>query len=153
VKIPAFALVAALFTLSGCSTTQEILLAKSNSTRVIQTIARSPGDSVAEDMNKNIEDAFTAQGIEVKAALPPETRKAPDVDAIFIYSDQWRWDLVMYLRALTINIFDAESGDLLISGSWHDSTLHGFRDPREVSHNLVADMISKLKAATNKQKQ
>ena len=32
--------------LSGCSTTQEILLAKSNPARLIQTVARSPGDSV-----------------------------------------------------------------------------------------------------------
>ncbi len=149
-KVSAFALVPVFLILSGCSTTQEILLAKSSPTKPIQTIARSPGDSDAADMNKNVEDAFTAQGIEVKSVLAAETRKSADVDAVFIYSDQWRWDIVMYLRALTINIFDAESGDLLISGRWHDSTLHGFRDPREVSHNLVADMIAKLKAATDK---
>ncbi len=149
-KASAFALICVLVILSGCSTTQEILLAKNNPTKMVQTIARSPGDSDAADMNKNVDDAFAAQGIEVKSVLPPETRKSPDVDAIYVYSDQWRWDLVMYLRALSINIFDAESGDLLITGKWHDSTLHGFRDAREVSHNLVADMIAKLRAATNK---
>ena len=149
-KFSVLAIVYALLILSGCSTTQEIMLAKSSPTKVIQTIARAHGDSEAADMNKNVEDAFSAQGITVKPVLPAETRKSADVDAVFIYSDQWRWDLAMYLRALTINIFDAESGDLLISGQWHDSTLHGFRDSREVSHNLVADMLAKLKAATIK---
>ena len=150
-KVSAFALIFTLLILSGCSTTQEVMLAKSNPTKVIQTIARSPGDSDAADMNKNVDDAFAAQGIAVKSVLPPETRKSPDVDAIFVYSDKWQWDLVMYLRALSINIFDAESGDLLISGNWNDSTLHGFRDSREVSRNLVADMIAKLRAATKKE--
>ena len=149
-KALAFSLISTLLILSGCSTTQDILLAKSSPTKAVQTIARSPGDSDAADMNKNVDDAFAAQGIEVRAVLPPQMRKSADVDAIYVYSDQWRWDLVMYLRALSINIFDAESGDLLVTGNWHDSTLHGFRDAREVSHNLVADMIAKLRAATNK---
>ena len=149
-KASAFALICTLFLLSGCSTTQAILLAKSNPIKMVHTVACSPGDSDVADMNKNVDDAFAAQGIQIKAVLPPETRKSPDVDAIYVYSDQWRWDLVMYLRALSINIFDAESGDLLVTGNWHDSTLHGFRDAREVSHNLVADMIAKLRAATNK---
>ena len=47
----AFALVCALLILSGCSTTQDILLAKSSPTKMVQTIARSPGDSDAADMN------------------------------------------------------------------------------------------------------
>ncbi len=149
-KASTCALISTLLILSGCSTTQEVLLAKNNPTKMVQTIARSTGDSDAADMNKNVDDAFAAQGIEVKSVFPPETRKSPEVDAIYVYSDQWRWDLVMYLRALSINIFDAESGDLLITGKWHDSTLHGFRDAREVSRNLVADMIAKLRAATNK---
>ena len=148
-KVSAFALISTLLILSGCSTTQDILLAKSNPTRAVQTIARSTGDSDAADMNKNVDDAFAAQGIQVKAVLPPETRKSPDVDAIYVYSDQWQWDLVMYLRALSINIFDAGSGDLLITGNWRNSTFHGFRDSREVSHKLVADMIAKLRAAPN----
>ena len=89
-KASAFVLICVLLILSGCSTTQEILLAKSNPTKMVQTIARSPGDSDAADMNKNVDDAFAAQGIEVKSVLPPETRNSPDVDAIYVYSDQWR---------------------------------------------------------------
>lgn len=149
VSVPTLLLVSSFAILVGCSTTQEILLAKSKPTKIIQTVARSPGDSDAPDMNKNIDDAFAAQGLTVKPVLPPNTRKSPDVDAVVNYSDQWRWDIAMYLRALSISIFDAESGDLLVSGQWHDSALHGFKDSREVSHNLVADMLAKLKAATS----
>ena len=143
---------ASLVLFAGCSTTQEIMLAKASPKGTIQTIARATGDSNSSDMNKNVEDAFSALGITVKPTLPVDTRKSSDVDAVVTYSDQWRWDLVMYLRALTVNIFDAESGDLLVSGQWHDSAMHGFRDAREVARNLVADMLGRLKAATTAQK-
>ena len=146
------AIAASLVIFSGCSTTQEIVLAKANPTRAIQTVSRATGDSNATDMNKNVEDAFSAQGIGVKGALPADTRKSPDVDGVVTYSDQWRWDLVMYLQALTVNLFDAGTGDLLVTGQWHDSTLHGFKDAREVTRNLVADMLAKLKSATGTQK-
>jgi len=34
----------------------------------------------------------------------------------------------MYLKALSIHLYDARSGDLLAIGEWKDSTLHGFRE-------------------------
>src|SRR5258708_13232886 len=85
VKVSAFALVPVFLILSGCSTTQEILLAKSSPTKPIQTIARSPGDTDAADMNKNVKDALTAQGIEVKSALPADTPKPPASNPLFPY--------------------------------------------------------------------
>lgn len=134
--------------LSACSTTQDVSLAKAKPAKVISSVARSTGDSNANDMNKNVEDAFAANGISVKPVLPTGTRTATDVDAIVTYADRWHWDLIMYLKGLSISMFDADSGDLLITGQWSDSALHGFRDSREVTRALVTDMLNRLKGAS-----
>ncbi|WP_279432869.1 hypothetical protein [Luteimonas arsenica] len=40
------------------------------------------------------------------------------MDGIVSYVDVWRWDIVMYLHSVAIKIFDARSGDLLVTGDW-----------------------------------
>lgn len=54
----------------------------------------------------------------------------------------------MYLRALSVRLYDAQSGDLLVTGEWHDSAMHGFRDAKVVMQGLVSSMLATLRAAT-----
>ena len=88
------------------------------------------------------------EGVSIKAPLPAGTRTTTDVDAIISYGDSWRWDLVMYLRLLSLQMYDAKTGDLLVAGEWKDSALHGFRDAKTVMQGLVSEMLSKLRSAT-----
>jgi hypothetical protein len=96
-------------------------------------------------MDTNIRSALMAQGVTPQAALPAGTRKNADVDALVSYTAVWRWDLVMYLRTLTINISDAATGNLLAMARWDNSAFHGFQDAKQVTSDLVADMFGKLK--------
>lgn len=75
------------------------------------------------------------------------TRGNPPADANVSYVDVWRWDVTMYLKSLRIRMFDGRTGDLLASGEWSDSDLHGFRDAKGVVGDLVAEMMAKLRAA------
>jgi len=134
--------------LVGCSTTQEVVLAKANPTKRVQTIAQIPDADNSPQMNANLEAALQKEGLSLKAPLPAGTRKSNEVDAIVSYVDVWRWDLVMYLKGLTVRLYDAETGDLLITGQWNDSTLHAFRDAKGVMQGVVSDMMAKLRAAT-----
>lgn len=142
----AFAVIS-LVILSGCSTTQDVVLAKATPTKKVSTVARAPEPDNAADMNDHLDAALKTQGFVVKQPVAPGMRKSADADAIVTYADTWRWDLVMYLKDLTVRLYDAETGDLLVMGQWHDFAMHGFRDAKVVMQNLVGEMVAKLQTA------
>ncbi|OYV01982.1 MAG: hypothetical protein CFE45_02435 [Burkholderiales bacterium PBB5] len=112
---------AAVSALTACSTTQQVTLAKTTLARPLQSVAQ------------------------VAAAGNSEPK---GVDALVSYVDVWRWDLVMYLKNLTIRITDAETGDLIAMGQWSDSALHGFRDAKLVTEGLLGEVLAKVRGAT-----
>ena len=137
-----------LFTLAGCSTMQQVMLAKASPTKTVSVVAQVPAEGNSSDMDSNLAAALRTEGISMKAPLPAGTRSANDVDAIISYGDSWRWDLVMYLRSLSVRMFDAQTGDLLVTGEWQNSALHGFQDSKVVMQGVVSEMFVKLRAAT-----
>lgn len=135
-------------TAAGCSTTQRVVLAKADSTKVVQTVAQVRAADNSADMDANLQSALQKESLSIKATLPAGTRKSSEVDALVSYTDVWRWDLVMYLKSLSISMYDAETGDLLVTGQWSDSALHAFRDSKLVMQNLLDEMFGKLRSAT-----
>ena len=131
---------------TGCATSQNVSLAQVSGTNSLATVALVPSAGNSPDMDSAIKSAFMGQGLTPKAALPAGTRKSNDVDVIVDYVDQWRWDLVMYLRWVTINMYDAETGNLLANARWDNSAFHGFQDYKVVVKGLVDDMVAKVKS-------
>ncbi|QBM26246.1 hypothetical protein HPF_01055 [Hydrogenophaga pseudoflava] len=98
-------------------------------------------------MNSLLEAALLKEQLTVVGALPPGTRTAPGIDALVSYTDIWRWDLVMYLKHLTVQLYDAQTGQLLALGQWSDSPLHGFRNPKTVMEGLISDLVARVRGA------
>lgn len=142
------ALILTLAALTGCSTTQRVTLAKAAPSRPVVSVAPAPEDSTGVDMKANLVTALQGEGLTVKAPVPAATRTQADVDAIVAYSDVWRWDIVMYIKTISVNMYDAQNGDLLVSGEWNDSALHGFRSAKDTLAGLVSEMVSTLRKAT-----
>ena len=140
--------VIAVALLSGCSTTQDVHLAKAEPTKKLVTIVQVLDADNSSQMNGNLEAALRKEGFALKSPLPAGTRKSAEADALISYVDVWRWDIVMYLRSLSVRLYDAQSGDLLVSGEWKDSALHGFRDAKLVMEGLVSEVLTKLRTAT-----
>lgn len=46
-----------------------------------------------------------------------------------------------------MNIFDAKSGNLLVTGRWDNSAFHGFKNSKEVIKELLDEMLAKVKGA------
>ena len=138
-------LVVFLVVLAGCATTQEVSVAKSDPVTSIKTVAQAPDAGNSPEMDAALTAALQLQGLTVKPAVRAGARKSPDVDAVVGYIDNWRWDLVMYLQSINIRMYDARSGDLLVSGEWRDSPMHGVRDPQVVVQGLVAEMMARLR--------
>ena len=52
----------------------------------------------------------------------------------------------MYLRWVNIEMYDAETGNLLATARWENSAFHGFQDYKTVVKGLVDDMMVKIKS-------
>ncbi len=133
--------------MTGCATSQNVTMAQGLPSKPITTAALVPQDGNSPVMDTNLQSALVAQGVTPKIALPASTRKSAEVDAIVTYTDVWRWDLIMYLKSITINVSDAASGNLLAMGRWDNSAFHGFQDAEQVTSDLVAEMFAKLKSS------
>jgi hypothetical protein len=131
---------------TGCSTTQEVTLTKGSFSKQIKSVVITPEENNSAEMTSNLENALLSLGVTVKPAVSVGVRKATDADAVVSYVDVWRWDIVMYLRELSLKVYDAETGDLLALGSWKNSPLHGFQDAKVVVKGLVDDVLLKIKS-------
>lgn len=138
---------AAMLVLAGCATSKSVALAQTSNIRPIKTAALTKEDGSSPAMDASFNEAIRAQGVTLGGSLPAGTRTATNVDAIVSYIDVWHWDLVMYLKAVDVHMFDAQSGNLLVSGWWANSAFHGFQDSKEVVRGLVADMFANVKPA------
>lgn len=147
-KILALAFVVAL---TGCATSKNVTLGQASGIRPIAKVAMSTEDGNSTAMDANFRDALIAQGVAPAGAVPRGARTSSEADAVLSYVDVWRWDLVMYLKSIDVHMFDAQSGNLLVTGRWEDSPLHGFRDAKEIVRDLVADMFTKVKPGSAQQ--
>ncbi|MDH5833406.1 hypothetical protein [Luteimonas kalidii] len=140
------AILAALL-LSACATHQDVLLAKSVPPPIV-TVAAVASDGNSPEMDASVRNALIQNGFSVQAPLPAGTRTSDQVDALVTYVDVWRWDIVMYLQSVAIKLFDARTGDLLVTGDWKNSAFHGYQDEDSIVRGLITDMATRLKTAT-----
>jgi len=134
-------------TLSACATSQQVTLAKQNVPLAMNSVAQVHQADNSADMDQNLQHAVLNSGLKLKPTQPEGTIRSAGSDALISYRDVWRWDVVMYLQAVSINLFDAHSGDLLVTGTWQNSALHGFPNSGKVVDDLVKAMVDKVHAA------
>lgn len=141
-RVLASLLVLGIMLVSGCATSRNVVV--NPGTRLQPTSAHvvaHGGNS--SDMDASIQRALMSQNLRVTAA--PEGQPT-DADLLVRYTANWKWDIVMYLRALDIQVYDGRSGTLLGSGVWKNSALHGYHDRDKVVKNVVDELMLKLKA-------
>jgi hypothetical protein len=143
--VAAAALILAIST-TGCATSQNVNLAQVTGAQALGTVAMVPSEGNSADMDAAVRNALLNQGLTPKPPLPAGTRKSSEVDVIVSYTDQWRWDLIMYLRWVSIDMYDSVSGNLLANARWENSAFHGFQDYKTVVKGLIDDMMGKIKA-------
>lgn len=140
-------IVALLAVLTGCATSRTVTVGQLAPARQMKSAALVAQDGNSPEMDSIVQQQLRAYGITPKLALPVATRQSKDVDLIVGYTDFWYWDIVMYLRAIKIDLFEGESGNLLVTGRWENSAFHGYQDPQDVVKELLDDMFAKLAAS------
>jgi hypothetical protein len=128
----------------GCATSSNVTVNPGTALQVRTAyVVLHQGQS--SDMDANIQRELMAHGVQVKAG--PEIEH-PGTDILVRYSDDWKWDMAMYLRSLDIQVYDASTGTLVASGSWKNSVLHGFHGSEGVVKGVMDQIFVKLTGHT-----
>jgi len=126
--------------LSGCATHSRVVVNPGSQLVVKSAYVVLHGGN-SEDMDAHVQQELMAHGIQVKAG--PEMRDT-GTDVVVRYTDNWRWDMSMYLRSLDIQVYNGASGTLLASGSWKNSALHGYHSAGKVTQKVMDEVFAKL---------
>lgn len=133
------------FLLAGCGGAQTVTRTNAPLPEQIKSAAFSPQAGNSPEVDLYISDALAEQSVVTNPPVAAGVRRSPDSDTVITYTDVWRWDLAMYLQSISINLYDAKSGQLLVSGRWRDSLFHAYNRGESVSKELVTEMFNKLK--------
>ena len=134
-------LVASGFALSACVTSSGVVVNPSAQRAVYKTAYVVVHGKDSQDMDAHLQRELLRHGIAV--SVGPEG-SAGTAQLIVRYSDDWRWDIKMYLRSFDVMVFDAKTNTLLATGSWENSALHGFYNEDKVVANVVDQTLSKI---------
>ena len=137
--------VIAAMVISGCATSHAVTQSGNITAGTYHTAALVPQDGNSSEVDGYVKDALAAHEITVLPSKPAGTKKAEDVDLLVSYLDVWRWDVHTYLLTLRIDLFDARSGALLVSGTWNNSLFHGFQRGKDEAKELLVEMIAPIR--------
>ena len=131
----------ALAFLSGCSTSQNVLVSSSGTHFPMTKACVTTHGGNSADMDARIEHGLQAHGVVVMTP-PACNRNTEGVDMTVSYDDHWWWDVVMYLKSVDIQFYAAPGGQLIANGHWNNSPMHQFPSTDGVVSGLVDDMFA-----------
>ncbi|QRM18875.1 hypothetical protein GBK02_05450 [Dechloromonas sp. TW-R-39-2] len=133
-----------LLVLAGCGGSSTVTRFDAPVPSPLRSVSLSPMDGNSPEVTGYVSDAFMVQGVATAGGVPAGVLKTDNADAVVTYLDVWRWDLAMYMQSITINLYNAQTGQLMVSGRWKDSFFHTWNRGEAVSKELVAEMMAKL---------
>ncbi len=129
-------------TLSACTTSSDTTVAAG--AKPIQAgsayLVVHGGNST--DVDGHIQRALVRHGMQVSMGLAENV--PAHVDYVVKYADFWRWDVVMYLRKLEIMFYRQPAGELIATGRWKNSPLHGYQSAEKVVDETIDQVFTKL---------
>jgi len=129
-----------LISVLSCASSQDAVInpAASLPAGPLTAFVEKHGDKSA-DVDAHVERALIANGIGVTEDKSASTLTVK-------YADDWKWDLVMYLRALDLQIYDARTGTLIGSARYSNAAFtHSYPNTGKIAEELVAQVLTKLK--------
>jgi len=130
--------------LAGCGGTTTVTRTSAKVPEQIRTAAFSPQAGNSAEVTGYISDALASKGVATGTSAAIQGHKSSNVDTVVSYVDVWRWDIVTYLKSIAISLYNAKTGELLVTGRWTDSLLHTYFRGDSVSRDLINQMFEKL---------
>jgi hypothetical protein len=137
-------LAAAFFAFAGCSTTSGVIVNPNLKHADYRSVYVVVHGSNSSDMDANLQKEFLRHGFSV--SVGPEGGSTSGAQLVARYADDWKWDIAMYLHTLDVMVYDAKSNVMVASGSWKNSTFHGFYSSEKVVAKVVDQTLAKIAA-------
>jgi hypothetical protein len=125
--------------ISGCSTVKpaqhygNIPLDSLKSAYVVVAIHGNP------TIGGYIQTALARRNLKVNIGA---LKDKPQNVAFYVnYKEHWNWDVTVYLESLDIEFVDNANGQIIAKGSFRNSFLHTFPDPRTKTFEVVDSMF------------
>jgi len=134
--------VAALFSVGGCATTSGVVVSPQALHPDYRTVYIVVHGDNSSDMDANMQKEFLRHGFLV--SVGPDGGTTAGAELVARYSDNWRWDMAMYLRSFDVMVYDAKSNVLIATGSWKNSMVHGFHGSEGVVAKVVDDTLGRM---------
>jgi hypothetical protein len=113
-----------LMLLLGCTTSQQVVVTPSGHGRSFRAVHLIIHGDPSSDVDASIQRELLLRGLSVTAGT--EAIRPATADLVVRYVDDWKWDVVMYLRRLDLQVYDAQGNTLLASAVWKNSPMHGY---------------------------
>jgi hypothetical protein len=128
--------------LAGCATSSGVVVNSAIAKARYQSAYVVVHGDNSSDMDANLQKELLRHGLSI--TVGPDTSATGDAQLIVRYADDWKWDLAMYLHSYDLMIFDAHSKVLLATGSWKNSSIHGFHSADKVVSQVLDRTFNKL---------
>jgi hypothetical protein len=126
----------------GCATSQQIVVNPAGHGRSFRTAHLVIHGDPSSDVDASIQRELLLRGLSVTAGN--EADRPANADLLVRYVDDWKWDMVMYLRRLDLQIYDAQGNTLLAAATWKNSPMHGYHGLDKVVAQLVGETFTRL---------
>jgi hypothetical protein len=120
--------------LGGCATSSDLVVNRSAPRTVYTSAYIVVNADNGADIDALIKKELLRHGLNVSSGNASQTSGRLRIE----YVDEWKWDMVMYLRSIDVSAYDDRSQDLLATASWKNSAMHGFHS----KDTVVADVVS-----------
>lgn len=110
----------------------------------MKTAALVPQDANSPETDAVVREQLMAHSIAPQPPLPRGTRQSSDVDLIVTYSEQRQTERPAQLDAISVSMFEATTGNLLVTARWEKSALQLSSKRSEVVKELINDVMAKV---------
>lgn len=110
----------------------------------MKTAALVPQDANSPEIDAIVQRQLMAHSIVPQPPLPRGTHQSGDVDLIVTYSEQRLLGRRMQLHAISVSMYEAPTGNLLVTGRREFSPSQKAPERSEVVKELFEDMMAKL---------
>lgn len=134
--------VALIVAVCGCSTIRKPQIYSYDTVQSIRTAYVVKHDKSTRNVEIYIQKALVRKGIE--ASYGPLSEKPDSVDVYITYVDRWNWDGVMYLRSLSVSVYDNKTDELLATGKYKNFwrfLIRTFPNPNRKTQQVVDSII------------
>jgi hypothetical protein len=130
--------------LAGCGSSVNVTVGQLSPFTQLRTAALVPQDGNTPEVDAVVQQQLMAHSIAPLPPLPPGTRQSGDVDLIVTYSEKGSTERPPRPSLITVNLFEAPTGNLLATGHWTNSRLQMSPDRNEVVKGLIDQVMAEL---------